>query len=122
LEQLVCRPIQSCVVLKGLRAHGFTADLRHREVTYAVDVTTLPGIDGPELTFNTPVSKGTAFVVTSVRESWNCPFDRISYGVEIHDIPELAAHKVFAGPKFSRRRKRSAPSALVTWGVTPADV
>jgi hypothetical protein len=46
----------------------------------------------------------------------------MSYGVEIHDIPELAAHKVFARLKFSRRRKRSAPSDSVTSGVTPADV
>jgi hypothetical protein len=87
---------QRCVVLKGLRAHGFTLDLRKRDVTYEVVVTTLPGIGGPEITFKTPVPKGTTFTVTSVRKCWNCPLDRISYGVEIHGIQELKAHKVFA--------------------------
>ena len=87
---------QQCVVLKGLRAHGFTLDLRKRDVTHAVDVTTLPGIDGPEITFKTPVPKGTVFTVTSVRECWNCPFDRISYGIKIPGIHELAAHTIFA--------------------------
>ena len=87
---------QRCVVVKGLRAHGFTLDLRRRDVTHEVDVTTLPGIGGPEITFTTPVPKGTTFVVRSVRKCWNCPFDRISYGIEIPDIPELVPHKVFA--------------------------
>jgi hypothetical protein len=32
-----------CVVLEGLRAHGFTLDFR---TTHEVDVTTLPGIGG----------------------------------------------------------------------------
>ena len=87
---------QQCVVLKGLRAHGFTLDLSKKDKTHAVTVTTLPGIGGPEITFKTPIPKGTTFVVTSVRECWNCPFDRIDYGVEIRDFPELSAYKVFA--------------------------
>jgi hypothetical protein len=86
---------QRCVVLKGLRAYGFTLDLRRKDITHEVDVTTLP-IGGPETTFKVLIPKGATLVVTSVRKCWNCPFDRISYGVEIPDIPELAAHKVFA--------------------------
>ena len=87
---------QRCVVRNGLRAHGFTSDLRKRDVTAEVDVTTLPGFSGPEVTFTTSVPKGTTLIVTSVRECWNCPFDRISYGVEIPDLPELATLRVFA--------------------------
>lgn len=87
---------QRCVVRNGLRAHGFTLDLRKRDVTSGVEVTTLPGFSGPEVTFTTSVPKGTTLIVMSVRKCWNCPFDRISYGVVIPDIPELTAHKVFA--------------------------
>jgi hypothetical protein len=87
---------QRCVVSKGLRAHGFTLDVGTKNVTHEVDVTMLPGISGPEITFTTPVPKGTTVIVTSVRECWNCPFGRVSYGVMIPEIPELAAHRVFA--------------------------
>jgi hypothetical protein len=87
---------QRCTVLKGLRAHGFTLDLRRKDVTHEVDVTTLPGISGPEITFTIPIPIGTTFVVKSVRECWNCAFEKIDYGVEILAIRELAAHKVFA--------------------------
>ena len=87
---------QRCVVLKGLRAHGFTLDLRKRDVTHEVAVTTMPGIGGPEITFTAPVPKGTTLVVTSVRECWNCPFDRISYGIAIRDIPRLAPYMIYA--------------------------
>ena len=87
---------RQCVVLKGLRAHGFTLDLRRKDITHEVDVTTLPGIGGPEITFKIPLPKGTTFVVTSVRECLNCPDDRIEYGIEIRDFPELSAYKVFA--------------------------
>lgn len=87
---------QRCIVLKGLLANGFTLDLRKKDITHEVDVTTLPGIEGPEITFKTHIPKGAAFVVTSVRECWNCPFDRISYGIEVRGFPELAAYKVFA--------------------------
>jgi hypothetical protein len=83
------------VVLKGLRAHGFTLALGQDEPTHEVDVTRLPGIGGPEITFTVPVPKGTAMLVTSVRECWNCPFDRIKYGVAIPAIPKLATEKVF---------------------------
>ena len=87
---------QRCVVRNGLKAQGFTLDLRKRDVTSAVVVTTLPGFSGPEVTFTTLVPKGTTLIVTSVRKCWNCPFDRISYGVVIPDTPKLATHKVFA--------------------------
>ena len=69
---------QKCVVLRGLRAHGWSLNYND-DVTHRVDVTTLPGIAGPEITFKTPIPRGTTFVITSVRECWNCPFDRISY-------------------------------------------
>src|SRR4051794_9142296 len=45
---------QRCVVLKGLRAHGFTLERHRKGVTHEVDVTTLPGIGGSEITFTTP--------------------------------------------------------------------
>jgi hypothetical protein len=96
--QYASRVGQACTVLKGLRAHGLTRDLRTK-ATLEVAVTTLPGIDGPEITFKTPIPKGTVFRVTSVRECWNCPFDRISYGVSVPTIPELAAHNTFARPE-----------------------
>jgi hypothetical protein len=86
---------QKCVVLKGLRANGFTVDLRRKEVTHEVDVTAFP-IAGPEITFTTPVPKGTTIVVKSVRKCWNCPFGRISYGIEMPEMPELLRYKVFA--------------------------
>jgi len=100
---------QRCVVLKGLRAHGWSLN-DNDGVTYEVDVTKLPGIAGPEITFETPIPRGTTFVVTSVRECWNCPFDRISYGLEIPGVPELKPYKVFGraevveAPEASCRR------------------
>ena len=86
---------QRCIVLKGLQAHGWSLNYND-DVTHEVDVTRLPGIAGPEITFETPIPRGTAFVISSVRECWNCPFDRISYGVDIPDLPELKAYQVFA--------------------------
>ena len=85
---------QQCVVLKGLRAHGLSLN-SDNGITEEVDVTTLPGLAGPEITFKKPVPRGTTFVITSVRECWNCAFDRISYGLEIPAVPELKPHKVF---------------------------
>jgi hypothetical protein len=87
---------QRCVVTNGLRAHGWTADLSRKDLTQEVDVTSLPGIDGPEVTFKMPIPKGTGFVVKSVRKCWNCPFDRISYRIEVPDIPRLSGYPVFA--------------------------
>lgn len=84
-----------CVVVSGLFAYGFTTDPRRRDVTSEVDVTQYR-IGGSELTFTAPVPKGTTILVTSVRKCWNCPFDRIGYGIEIPDIPELSRYKVFA--------------------------
>jgi hypothetical protein len=48
-----------------LGAHGFTLDLRKRDVTAEVEVTTLPGFSGPEVTFTTSVPKGTTVIVTA---------------------------------------------------------
>ena len=87
---------QRCTVVKGLRAHGFTVDLRRKDVTHEVAVTTLPGIGGPEITFKVDIPKGTTIVVTGVRECWNCPFDRIDYAIRIPELAELATHRVFA--------------------------
>lgn len=89
---------RQCTVLKGLQAHGFTRDLNRRDVTDEVDVTTF-GISGPEVTFTIGIPKGTSFLVTSVRECWNCPFDKITYGVEFPDVRRLAGLKVFARPE-----------------------
>jgi len=85
---------QRCTVLKGLRAHGFSWD--QPDVTYEVRVTSLPGVDGREITFKVNIPKGTGIVVTGVRECWNCPFGRIKYAVEIPELTELAPHRVFA--------------------------
>jgi hypothetical protein len=90
---------QRCVVLKGLRAHGFTLERHRNGVTHEVDVTTLPGIGGSEITFTTPMPKGTTIEVKSVRRCWNCPFGRTSYGIDVPDIPELRLYKVFARPE-----------------------
>jgi hypothetical protein len=87
---------QKCVVLKGLRAHGFTLDLADK-VTHEVDVTALPGIGGPEITFTEPLPKGTALNVIGVRKCWNClAFDNIDYEVNIPEVPRLAGYHVFA--------------------------
>src|SRR4029078_4134315 len=53
---------QQCLVLKGLRAHGVALHLGNK-VTDEVDVTTLPGFSGPEITFTASVPKGTAMNV-----------------------------------------------------------
>jgi hypothetical protein len=89
------RVAQRCIVLHGLRAHGWSSSYND-DVTHEVDVTTLPGIGGPEITFETPIPTGTTFVITSVRECWNCVFDRIDYRIDVPDIPELKGHPVFA--------------------------
>jgi hypothetical protein len=48
---------QRCVVRNVLGAHGFTLDLRKRDVTAGVEVTTLPGFSRPEVTFTISVPK-----------------------------------------------------------------
>ena len=88
---------QKCVVLKELRAHGFTLDLSRKDVTHEVDVTTLPGIGGPEITFTEPIPKGTTLNIIRVRQCWNClAFDNIDYEVSIPKVQRLAGYHVFA--------------------------
>jgi hypothetical protein len=84
-----------CIVVNGLFAAGFTTDPRRRDVTSEVEVSQYR-IGGSEITFTTPVPAGTTILVTGVRKCWNCPFDRIDYGIEIPEIPELLRYKVFA--------------------------
>jgi hypothetical protein len=86
---------QQCLVLKGLQAHGVALHLGNK-VTDEVDVTTLPGISGPEITFTAPLPKGTTLNVIGARKCWNCPFNRIDYEVRIPDIQQLASYSVFA--------------------------
>jgi hypothetical protein len=86
---------ERCVVLKGLRAYGFTKDLRRKDVTHAVDITTV-AIAGPEITFAVPIPKGITMEVTGVRECWNCPFNRIDYAVVVLGVAEVSELKVFA--------------------------
>ena len=109
-----------CAALKGLRAHGFTLDLRRRDVTHEVDITTLPGISGPEITFEIPVPKSSTLVVTSVRKCWNCPFGRISYGIEIPGTPELAPITCLLGPMSWHRRKHGVVRLRDRWSNTEA--
>src|SRR5262245_53839484 len=63
---------QRCTVLKGLRAHGYTLDLRRKDLTHEVVVTVLPGIGGPEITFKVPLPKGITLVITAARKCWIC--------------------------------------------------
>jgi hypothetical protein len=87
---------ERCVVLKGLRAYGFTKDLRRKDLTHGVDITTV-AIGGPEYTFEVPISKGIPMEVTGVRQCVNCPFEeRIDYAVVVPGVPELSNLKVFA--------------------------
>ena len=86
---------QRCMVLKGLRAHGVTLDLG-KKLTHEVDVTALPGIGGPEITFTAPAPKGTTINIIGVRKCWNCPFGRIDYEVNIPEVRQLAGYHVFA--------------------------
>jgi hypothetical protein len=86
---------ERCVVLKGLRAYGFTMDLQRKDLTHEVDITT-GAIAGPEITFAVPIPKGITMEVAGVRECVNCPFDRISYAVVVPGVPELSDLKVFA--------------------------
>ncbi len=87
---------QRCTVLKGLRGHGYTLDLRRKDLTHEVDVTPVPGIDGPEITFKVDIPQGTTIVVSGVRKCSNCLFEKIDYAVSIPSLPELASHRVFA--------------------------
>ena len=87
---------QRCTVLKGLVAHGYTLDLRRMDLTHEVDVTTLPGIGGPEITFRVPLPKGTTIVINGARNCWSCLFPRVQYAVTIPDVAKLSPYRVFA--------------------------
>ena len=87
---------QRCTVLKGLMAHGYTMDLRRKDLTHAVDVTTLPGVGGPEITFEVPLPKGTTIVIDGARNCWSCLFPRVQYAVTVPGVARLAPHRVFA--------------------------
>ncbi len=84
------------MVLKGLVAYGAT----NPDGYHGLHITTPPGVGGREITFNMDVPKGTILKVVSVRECWNCPFFRISYGFNIDSIPRLATSEVFGYPKI----------------------
>ena len=93
---------QRCTVLKGLRAHGVTADSwPQRGITDYVDITTLPGIGGPEITFTVPIHKGMDMLITRVEQCTTCRlfgFGRIRYAVTvIPKLRELAPYRVFVG-------------------------
>jgi hypothetical protein len=90
---------QRCTVLRGLRAHGYTLNLNHRDVIDAVDVTTLPGVGGIEIIFTVAIPKGTKILVTGAQECTNCPFGRVRYAVNIPDLPRLAPYRVFVRPE-----------------------
>ena len=85
---------QECVVVNGLIGYGFTG----LDGNHGLGLTTPPGVGGREITFKLPVPKGTKLQVSSVRECWNCPFDRIDYGFRIEGIPRLERDEVFAFP------------------------
>ena len=89
---------QQCTVRRGLRAHAYTLDLNRRDVIEAVDVTTLPGIDGPEIRFKVAIPTGTKILVTGAQECVNCPFGSVRYAVQIPEIPRLAQYRVFVRP------------------------
>ena len=87
---------ERCTVVKGVRAHGVTMDLGPNEITDYVTITPLPGIGGPEITFEVLLPKGTVMLVTGVQECWNCPFGRIRYAVTVPEVHEMAPYPVFA--------------------------
>ena len=86
---------QRCTVLKGLRAHGVKRDL-DSEVTNHVTITTLPGVGGPEITFEVALPKGTIIVIKGARNCWSCLFPRVQYAVTVPAVSKLAPHSVFA--------------------------
>ena len=87
---------QRCTVLKGLVAHGYTLDLRRKDLTHEVNITTLPGVGGSEITFEVSLPKGTTIVLNGARSCWSCLLPRVQYAVTVPDVAKLSAYKVFA--------------------------
>ena len=87
---------ERCTVLKGLMAHGYTLDLRRKDLTHEVVVTTLPGVGGSEITFDIPLPKGTTIVFNGARNCWSCLFPRVEYAVTIPDVAKLSPYSIFA--------------------------
>ena len=91
---------QRCTVLKGLRAHGYTAVRGKRGETDGVVITTLPSYQGgSEITFKLDVPKGTVLRITSAKKCTNCLFGRTEYGFKVDSIPRLAAFEIFGEPE-----------------------
>jgi hypothetical protein len=87
---------QRCTVLKGLSAHSYTLDLRRKDLTHEVVVTTLPGVGGPEITFRVPLPKGTIIVIKGARNCWSCLFPVVHYAVTVSAVSKLAPYSVSA--------------------------
>ena len=80
---------ERCVVVKGLRAHGVYNVGSSKDQTDFVDITPLPGIAGPEITFTKPIPRGSEVVIKRAEKCWTCPFSSIQYVVSVPTIPEL---------------------------------
>jgi hypothetical protein len=86
---------ERCVVLKGLRAHGVFNEGGTKGHTDFVDITTLPGIGGYEITFTEPIPKGSEFVIKRAEKCWTCPFSSVQYLVSVPTLPDLDRYPTY---------------------------
>ena len=86
---------ERCVVLKGLRAHGVYNVGGTKAHTDFVDITTLPGIGGYEITFTKPIPRGSVLLIKRAEKCWTCPFSSVHYVVSVPALPELDRYPTY---------------------------